>query len=119
MIILYGLCLNKVRNHMKSYFPKHICFSQGSDMLITIPENPTRGYHHHPLNQTSSAPQRRSTDQSLRKTKIIGLQRSLNASYGFHLRGGREHGTGFFISHVDVGSEAYRKGLRVSLFVLY
>ncbi|XP_060531155.1 harmonin isoform X2 [Cylas formicarius] len=33
-------------------------------------------------------------------------------SLGFSIRGGREHGTGFFVSHVDVGSEAYSQGLR-------
>ncbi|XP_019876324.2 harmonin isoform X2 [Aethina tumida] len=32
---------------------------------------------------------------------------------GFSLRGGREHGTGFFVSNVEPGSEAHRQGLRV------
>ncbi|CAH0561329.1 unnamed protein product [Brassicogethes aeneus] len=32
---------------------------------------------------------------------------------GFSLRGGREHGTGFFVSSVETGSEAHRQGLRV------
>lgn len=32
---------------------------------------------------------------------------------GFSLRGGREHGTGFFVSAVEVSSEAHRQGLKV------
>uniref|UniRef100_A0A1B6LG89 PDZ domain-containing protein n=2 Tax=Graphocephala atropunctata TaxID=36148 RepID=A0A1B6LG89_9HEMI len=32
---------------------------------------------------------------------------------GFSLRGGREHGTGFFVSAVEKGSEAYLQGLMV------
>lgn len=35
-------------------------------------------------------------------------------SLGFSLRGGREHGTGFFVSNIEPGSEAQRQGLRVS-----
>lgn len=38
---------------------------------------------------------------------------------GFSIRGGREHGTGFFVSSVESGSEAHRQGLRVSLFINY
>ncbi|XP_008192662.2 harmonin isoform X1 [Tribolium castaneum] len=34
-------------------------------------------------------------------------------SLGFSVRGGREHGTGFFVSHVEPASEAHRQGLRV------
>ncbi|XP_063234575.1 uncharacterized protein LOC134537741 isoform X3 [Bacillus rossius redtenbacheri] len=34
-------------------------------------------------------------------------------SFGFSLRGGREHGTGFFVSAVEPGSEAHCRGLRV------
>ncbi|CAH1174015.1 unnamed protein product [Phaedon cochleariae] len=34
-------------------------------------------------------------------------------SLGFSLRGGHEHGTGFFVSHVEVGTEAHGQGLRV------
>ncbi|KAL3266404.1 hypothetical protein HHI36_010580 [Cryptolaemus montrouzieri] len=34
-------------------------------------------------------------------------------SLGFSLRGGREHGTGFFVSYVEPASEAHRQGLRV------
>jgi harmonin len=35
------------------------------------------------------------------------------SSYGFSIRGGREYGTGFFISNVARGSEADLKGLTV------
>jgi hypothetical protein len=37
----------------------------------------------------------------------------LISSFGFSLRGGREYGTGFFISNVMKGSEADVKGLKV------
>lgn len=39
-------------------------------------------------------------------------------SLGFSLRGGREHGTGFFVSAVEKGSEAYIQGLMVSYVAL-
>ena len=44
-----------------------------------------------------------------------------NPSFGFSLRGGREYGTGFFISRVEKGSEADVQGLRVflNLFSLF
>lgn len=37
-----------------------------------------------------------------------------SASFGFAVRGGKEHGIGFFVSHVEHGGEAQLKGLRVS-----
>lgn len=40
-------------------------------------------------------------------------------SLGFSVRGGREHGTGFFVSHVEPASEAHRQGLRVNTFLIY
>lgn len=43
-----------------------------------------------------------------------GLTCRHGPSLGFSVRGGREHGTGFFISHVESGSEAHRQGLMVS-----
>lgn len=43
-----------------------------------------------------------------------GLTCRHGPSLGFSIRGGREHGTGFFVSSVEVGSEAYRQGLKVS-----
>lgn len=33
---------------------------------------------------------------------------------GFSIRGGHEHGTGFFVSHVESGSEAHGQGLKVT-----
>lgn len=42
-----------------------------------------------------------------------GLTCRHGPNLGFSLRGGREHGTGFFISNVELGSEAHRQGLRV------
>lgn len=35
------------------------------------------------------------------------------SSFGFSIRGGREHNTGFFVSNVIKGSEADLKGLQV------
>ncbi|GLV35768.1 uncharacterized protein CBL_01080 [Carabus blaptoides fortunei] len=32
---------------------------------------------------------------------------------GFSIRGGREHGTGFFVSYIEPSSEAHRQGLKV------
>ncbi|KAF5280494.1 hypothetical protein FQA39_LY18039 [Lamprigera yunnana] len=34
-------------------------------------------------------------------------------SLGFSLRGGREHGTGFYVSVIEPGSEAHRQGLKI------
>ncbi|KAL1509883.1 hypothetical protein ABEB36_004554 [Hypothenemus hampei] len=42
-----------------------------------------------------------------------GVSYRHGSSLGFSLRGGREHGTGFFVSHVEVGSEAHVQGLKV------
>ncbi|XP_039279098.1 PDZ domain-containing protein 7 [Nilaparvata lugens] len=39
-------------------------------------------------------------------------RRRLATALGFSVRGGREHGTGFFVSAVDVGSEAHARGLQ-------
>ncbi|ALC48490.1 CG5921 [Drosophila busckii] len=36
-----------------------------------------------------------------------------SASFGFAVRGGKEHGIGFFVSHVEHGGEAQLKGLRL------
>lgn len=38
-----------------------------------------------------------------------------SSSFGFSIRGGREFGTGFFISRIIKGSEADQQGLRVSI----
>ncbi|XP_076316662.1 uncharacterized protein LOC143228988 isoform X3 [Tachypleus tridentatus] len=45
--------------------------------------------------------------------RMVQLRRRGNASFGFSIRGGLEHGTGIFVSEVQAGSEAFRKGLRV------
>ncbi|XP_066145408.1 uncharacterized protein [Euwallacea fornicatus] len=42
-----------------------------------------------------------------------GLSYRHGPSLGFSIRGGREHGTGIFVSHVEIGSEAHVQGLRV------
>ncbi|XP_017870347.1 PREDICTED: whirlin isoform X2 [Drosophila arizonae] len=36
-----------------------------------------------------------------------------SAAFGFAVRGGKEHGIGFFVSHVEHGGEAQLKGLRI------
>lgn len=50
------------------------------------------------------------------RIRIVRLNRnrsSIQRSFGFSLRGGKEYGTGFFVSHVEKGSEADLRGLRV------
>lgn len=42
-----------------------------------------------------------------------GLTCRHGPSLGFSVRGGREHGTGFFVSYVEPASEAQRQGLKV------
>ncbi|GJQ84792.1 hypothetical protein Trydic_g21191 [Trypoxylus dichotomus] len=42
-----------------------------------------------------------------------GLTCRHGPSLGFSVRGGREHGTGFFVSYVEPASEAHRQGLKV------
>ncbi|KRT85145.1 PDZ domain-containing protein, partial [Oryctes borbonicus] len=44
---------------------------------------------------------------------LPGLTCRHGPSLGFSVRGGREHGTGFFVSHVEPASEAHRQGLKV------
>lgn len=34
---------------------------------------------------------------------------------GFSIRGGHEHGTGFFVSNIEAGSEAHGQGLKVDM----
>lgn len=51
--------------------------------------------------------------QSLTSTTL--LSGNSNTSFGFSLRGGREFGTGFFVSKVEKGSEAEIQDLRVSI----
>lgn len=47
------------------------------------------------------------------KIRMVQLKRRGAAPLGFSIRGGREHGTGVFVSQVSGGSEAHHKGLRV------
>lgn len=47
-------------------------------------------------------------------TRRMLVTPSATPSYGFAVRGGKEFGTGFFVSNVDRNSEAEQKGLRVS-----
>ncbi|XP_070391904.1 uncharacterized protein [Dermacentor albipictus] len=47
------------------------------------------------------------------KIRMVQLKRRGTAPLGFSIRGGREHGTGVFVSQVSGGSEAHHKGLRV------
>ncbi|KAH8409077.1 hypothetical protein KR009_006297 [Drosophila setifemur] len=46
-----------------------------------------------------------------RRLLVGGPERG--STFGFAVRGGREHGTGFFVSHVEQGGEAQLKGLRI------
>lgn len=48
-----------------------------------------------------------------------GLTYRHGPNLGFSVRGGREHGTGFFISNVELGSEAHRQGLRVRILSFF
>ncbi|OWR42012.1 putative harmonin, partial [Danaus plexippus plexippus] len=50
-----------------------------------------------------------------RRVRVVRLLRPRKAApaFGFSLRGGREYATGFFISKVDLNSEAHLQGLKV------
>ncbi|XP_048780795.1 harmonin-like isoform X2 [Ostrea edulis] len=48
-----------------------------------------------------------------RKSRAITLRKRANESFGFAVRGGFEHGVGVFVSHINPGSQAEQKGLRV------
>ena len=47
-------------------------------------------------------------------TRTVQLARRRDGSLGFSVRGGREHGTGVFISQVEPNSSAQLHGLKVS-----
>lgn len=51
-----------------------------------------------------------------RRVRVVRLLRPRRAApaFGFALRGGREYATGFFVSKVDINSEAHLQGLKVS-----
>ncbi|XP_076053857.1 uncharacterized protein LOC143032754 isoform X7 [Oratosquilla oratoria] len=75
-------------------------------------------HHHYSVSRTPSvAPSSTASTggggsggSSIRYVRLV--RRHGGESYGFSLRGGREHGTGFFVSHVEPGSEAHAQGLR-------
>ncbi|XP_075158282.1 uncharacterized protein LOC142231540 [Haematobia irritans] len=46
-------------------------------------------------------------------TRRVLVTPNATPSYGFSVRGGKEYGTGFFVSTVDHNSEAEQKGLRI------
>jgi hypothetical protein len=48
--------------------------------------------------------------------KTVRLKRRSGESFGFALRGGREHKIGFFVTQVQPGSESERQGLSVRVF---
>lgn len=70
---------------------------------------------------TSATTTTTSTSNSTRRNtriRIIRLDRNrsnISRNFGFSLRGGKEFGTGFFVSHTEKGSEANLRGLRVSI----
>ncbi|XP_065337530.1 uncharacterized protein LOC135937992 isoform X4 [Cloeon dipterum] len=48
------------------------------------------------------------------RTRNVELKRRAPSyDFGFSIRGGREHGTGFFVSHVEPNSEAFFQNLKV------
>ncbi|XP_045763747.1 uncharacterized protein LOC123866317 isoform X1 [Maniola jurtina] len=55
------------------------------------------------------------TASAERRVRVVRLLRPRKAApaFGFSLRGGREYATGFFISKVDLNSEAHLQGLKV------
>lgn len=67
---------------------------------------------------TDTAPSREGARTQGRGLRILTLHRKRGDTYGFHLKGGKEHGTGFFISHVEEGSVAHLQGIKVSLWAL-
>lgn len=55
------------------------------------------------------------TIRLIKRTNNLSLGGRHAPSLGFSIRGGHEHGTGFFVSHVENGSEAHTQGLKVSI----
>lgn len=53
-----------------------------------------------------------STERRVRVLRLLRPRRSTPA-FGFSLRGGKEYGSGFFISKVEFNSEAHLQGLKV------
>lgn len=48
-----------------------------------------------------------------RRLRVIKLRKRGQESFGFAVRGGLEHGVGIFVSHVEPGSQAEHKGLKM------
>ena len=61
--------------------------------------------------QVNSFPRVKKMDAKTSRT--MSIQRDSGHGFGFSIRGGIEHGTGIFISHVTEGSDAEYKGLNV------
>lgn len=71
------------------------------------------------VSSNSSCTSSRMTPARVRIVRLVrnsGLYRlsCQTASFGFSIRGGREFGIGFFVSHVDPESEADIRGLKVN-----
>ncbi|XP_014280394.1 whirlin isoform X2 [Halyomorpha halys] len=47
------------------------------------------------------------------RVRAVCLHRRTSAKLGFSIRGGKEHGTGFFVTAVEPNSEAFKQGLMV------
>jgi harmonin len=73
---------------------------------------------------SSDIPSSRGSNSRIRVLRLIRAHSDLHSpllidplehvTLGFSLRGGREFGTGFFVSKVEKGSEADMKGMRVA-----
>lgn len=57
-------------------------------------------------------------ERRVRVVRLLRPRRSAPA-FGFSLRGGKEYGTGFFISKVEFNSEAHLQGLKVRIFKIF
>ncbi|XP_052243524.1 harmonin-like isoform X2 [Dreissena polymorpha] len=47
------------------------------------------------------------------KLRVVKLWKKTNESFGFSVRGGKEHGVGIFVSNVQPGSQAEARGLKL------
>ena len=67
-----------------------------------------------------SLPPHREVVRTLAKgMRMLTLVRKKGETYGFHLKGGKEYGTGFFISHVEEGSVAQLQGIKVTYIYVH